>query len=96
MQFFNSRGSKSREFWIGLNDLGTEAVYKWSDGSLYNYKYWNFREPNDYNRQEDCVHLIPNGKWNDHHCQMKFSFICKKYNGMFTLCKIETLDMYVL
>ncbi|XP_028395191.1 uncharacterized protein LOC114519267 isoform X2 [Dendronephthya gigantea] len=77
---FLIKGSKSRDFWIGLNDLGTEAEYKWTDGSLYNYANWNSKEPNDFNRQEDCVHLIPDGKWNDHHCQLKLSFVCKTYN----------------
>jgi hypothetical protein len=74
------------DYWVGLNDLGTEAAYKWTDGSYYDYANWNNREPNDFNRQENCVHLIRSiGKWNDHHCQLKFSFICKAYNGMYGL-----------
>ncbi|CAB3985203.1 macrophage mannose receptor 1-like, partial [Paramuricea clavata] len=71
----------SSSFWIGLNDLDTEATYKWTDGSNYYYANWNNREPNDYMRQENCIHLLRyNGKWNDQHCQYKYPYVCKAYN----------------
>jgi hypothetical protein len=80
------RAHYSYYFWIGLNDLDTEATYKWTDGSNYYYANWNNREPNDYMRQENCIHLLRyNGKWNDQHCQYKYPFVCKAYNGVYDL-----------
>ena len=80
------RSRYSNLYWIGLNDLGKEAAYKWVDGSIYNYANWEFGQPNDYNRQENCVGLIGyRGKWNDQHCQTKASFVCKAYNGVYDL-----------
>ena len=80
------RSHYSNNFWLGLNDLGTEAAYQWSDGSNYDYLNWDSGEPNDYHRQENCIHLIrTNGKWNDQHCQRKLSYICKAYKGVYEL-----------
>lgn len=84
------RSRWSNSFWLGLNDLATEAVYKWSDGSNYDYANWNFKEPNDAYRQENCNHLLRgNGKWNDNHCEKKFSYICKAYNSVYQLTSLS-------
>ena len=70
-------------FWLGLNDIGPESNYKWTDGSAYgNFIYWNIGEPNNYYGQEDCVAMISrSGKWNDNHCSSKKSYICKAKRG---------------
>ena len=79
-RFFNS-------VWIGINDLATEGHYEWTDGSTYNYANWNHGEPNDAYRQENCVQMYRNGKWNDNHCQKKLSYVCKAYKGNdYSLC----------
>ena len=72
----------SYTLWIGLNDIGTEASYKWSDGSPVAYTNYNYREPNDWIGVEDCLEMYRlNGKWNDLHCSMLRPYICKKTNS---------------
>ena len=72
----------SSSLWIGLNDIGTEASYKWSDGSPVAYTNYNYREPNDWIGVEDCLEMYRwNGKWNDLHCSMLRPYICKKTNS---------------
>lgn len=78
--FFSS--FRSYYIWIGLNDLGVEGNYKWSDGSPVAYTNHGWREPNDWNGQEDCIHLIKwNGQWNDNQCGRPYPYICKKHNS---------------
>ncbi|XP_067020488.1 macrophage mannose receptor 1-like [Acropora muricata] len=65
-------------FWIGLNDLGLESSFKWSDGSPVQYTNYALREPNDHFKQEDCIEMHrPFGIWNDDHCSRRNPFICK-------------------
>ena len=72
----------SSTLWIGLNDIGTEASYKWSDGSPVAYTNYNYKEPNDLIGVEDCLEMYRwNGKWNDVHCSMLRPYICKKTNS---------------
>ena len=72
----------SSTLWIGLNDIGTEASYKWSDGSPVAYTNYNYKEPNDWIGVEDCLEMYRwNGKWNDLHCSMLRPYICKKTNS---------------
>ncbi|XP_068726517.1 macrophage mannose receptor 1-like [Montipora capricornis] len=68
--------------WIGLNDRGTEASFKWSDGSPVQYINYNPKEPNDFYHQEDCIEMLTlRGTWNDNHCSRSRPFICKKTNN---------------
>ncbi|XP_015776212.1 PREDICTED: uncharacterized protein LOC107354273 [Acropora digitifera] len=68
----------SLNFWIGLNDLGLESSFKWSDGSPVQYTNYAFREPNDFFKQEDCVEMHRfSGTWNDNHCSRRSPYICK-------------------
>ena len=71
--------------WIGAKratQSGPSNVkFQWSDGSNFDYEYWNAGEPNDYGGQEDCAHhygKAGDGKWNDRQCSLRFSYICKK------------------
>ena len=74
----------SSTLWIGLNDIGTEASYKWSDGSPVAYTNYNYQEPNDWIGVEDCLEMHRwNGKWNDLHCSMLRPYICKKTNSKY-------------
>ncbi|XP_044179085.1 uncharacterized protein LOC114946811 isoform X1 [Acropora millepora] len=78
--FIKSKISRrsSLNFWIGLNDLGLESSFKWSDGSPVQYTNYAFREPNDFFKQEDCVEMHRfSGTWNDNHCSRRSPYICK-------------------
>ena len=75
----------SRSFWIGLNDLGLESSFKWSDGSPVQYTKYAFRQPDDYFKQEDCVEMLKDlAAWNDNHCNRQNPYICK-ISGMFQI-----------
>ena len=84
----------SLNFWIGLNDLGLESSFKWSDGSPVQYTNYAFREPNDFFKQEDCVEMHRfSGTWNDNHCSRRSPYICKikgmsqRYNSLSIIVK---------
>ena len=73
----------SLNFWTGLNDLGLESSFKWSDGSPVQYTNYASREPNDFFKQEDCIEMRRfSGTWNDNHCSRRNPYICK-IHGMF-------------
>ena len=61
------RNSSASGFcWIGLNDIGTEGTFVWSDGSNSSYRNWNSIQP-DNSGNEDCTNLGPI-TWNDLRC----------------------------
>ncbi|XP_071791841.1 C-type lectin BpLec-like [Asterias amurensis] len=66
--------------WIGMNDLGTEGVYEWTDGSAADYFNWHSGEPNNHKTGENCLEINffdVDGTWNDHFCDQTHRFICK-------------------
>ena len=53
----------------GLSDYCNEGHFTWkSDGNAIEYSNWKQSEPNDYQDNEDCVHLNHNSQWNDLRC----------------------------
>jgi len=76
---FNKGGKNS--IWIGGNDISTEGNYVWSDGCSMSYKKWAPNQPDNWNNNEDCLHLVKQqgGKWNDILCSVRMRFVCKKY-----------------
>ena len=82
---YGLRSGYSGWIWIGAKratQSGPSNVkFQWSDGSNFDYEYWDAGEPNDYGGQEDCAHhygKAGDGKWNDRQCSLRFSYICKK------------------
>ncbi|XP_032437382.1 lactose-binding lectin l-2-like [Xiphophorus hellerii] len=65
--------------WIGLSDIHKNGRYFWSDGSRYNFMFWNAGEPNNKGGSERCVHTNygPSKGWNDIKCRAKYKFVCK-------------------
>ncbi|XP_070552385.1 low affinity immunoglobulin epsilon Fc receptor-like [Ptychodera flava] len=63
--------------WIGLNDRRCEGRFRWTDRSRYNFSRWYCHEPNNY-RNEDCVEMYRNGRWNDLRCRRRRRFMCQK------------------
>ncbi|KAM3929565.1 macrophage mannose receptor 1-like [Leptodactylus fuscus] len=66
--------------WLGLNDLKTQLLFEWSDGSPVTYTTWQRGEPSHLtNKQEDCVALsAKDGQWADKMCEKKFPYLCKR------------------
>ncbi|XP_034475714.1 C-type lectin 37Db-like [Drosophila innubila] len=71
-------------YWLEINDLGNEGVYKLlSSGLQAGFLNWHSNEPNDNDDNENCVELLKYGSdWemNDNNCGHKFNFICEKHN----------------
>ncbi|CAH1265180.1 HGF [Branchiostoma lanceolatum] len=66
-------------WWIGLNDLGTETSFSWSNGRPLTVSYWIVGEPNDSSGNEDCVEMQGSYQqaWNDQSCSMQNYYICE-------------------
>ncbi|XP_041641853.1 type-2 ice-structuring protein-like [Cheilinus undulatus] len=65
--------------WLGGTDQHQEGNWVWSDGSVFNYKNWCWREPNnDWN--QDCLQMNYGSDqcWDDDQCNEYRSSICSK------------------
>jgi hypothetical protein len=66
------------DWWIGLNDINSEGIFGWSDGTMLDFTHWNGGEPNNAG-DEDCVNLPvwSGGSWNDLGCAAQARYICR-------------------
>ena len=69
------------KLWIGLNDIGQEGTYRWSDGSPVNFTSYQLLEPNDHGGWEDCTEFLSTGLWNDIDCEALMPYVCKTHNS---------------
>ncbi|KAH1183911.1 C-type lectin domain family 19 member A [Mauremys mutica] len=74
------------DIWMGLHDLRQEGHFEWTDGSSYDYNYWDGNQPDDgihsIPEEEDCVQIWYRynsalRSWNDNSCNREFPFVCK-------------------
>lgn len=77
--------SSSTMYWIGLSSLENRGVYKWTDGTTYNYT--NLKQSSTTSNPAmiygdgRCVAIsIKTGAWNNIVCNEENYFICKKIN----------------
>ena len=78
-----STATDSSICWIGLNDMDTEGVYVWADGSYSHYAPWYSGQPDDYERSEDCVNTWNSDSWSDASCTTtRTCFFCSS-NGQY-------------
>ncbi|XP_055506911.1 C-type lectin domain family 19 member A [Leucoraja erinacea] len=74
------------DIWIGLHDRRVEGNFEWTDGTTYEYSYWDGNQPDDekqlVHEEEDCVQMwfrqnSALRSWNDNRCNREFPFVCK-------------------
>ncbi|XP_037708400.1 accessory gland protein Acp29AB-like [Drosophila subpulchrella] len=73
---------KPEHYWLGINDLNTEGEYvSEATGKNATYLPWRSGQPDNYNKNEDCVHISSledlRKSMNDLPCSEKHYFICQ-------------------
>ena len=71
----------SQHLWIGGSDKEKEGVWKWSDGSPWNYTRWNKHQPSSdgVSPDEDCLQYYQFAeKWSDRPCSDEGNFVCSQ------------------
>ncbi|KAM5172063.1 regenerating islet-derived protein 4-like [Mantella aurantiaca] len=75
-----SANQDSEGLWIGLHDPDKNGHWKWTDGSMFNFRAWKAGVPDNAKGKEFCVVLVPGSKykkWNDVGCGGKKNYVCK-------------------
>jgi HYR domain/Lectin C-type domain/Secretion system C-terminal sorting domain len=49
--------------WVGIRRSGNSWL--WDNGAVASYYNWAYGEPNNYQNNEDCAQIRPDGTWND-------------------------------
>uniref|UniRef100_A0A914UZD8 C-type lectin domain-containing protein n=1 Tax=Plectus sambesii TaxID=2011161 RepID=A0A914UZD8_9BILA len=64
---------------IGFNDVKTEGVFAWTDGSNNTFTNWRSYESQARNgRDKNCAAQDKDGQWWHENCYMKNRFVCKR------------------
>jgi len=66
----------TENMWIGLYRTSGTSPWIWSDQSKSGFRFWASGQPNNYAGKQFCVHIYPDGSWNDDDCLEKKAFIC--------------------
>ena len=67
--------------WIGGTDVITEGTFTWTDGTAWSstFSKWKSNAPNNGGTSgQDCVHITPEGEWDDVACSTERAFVCEK------------------
>jgi cysteine-rich repeat protein len=78
-QLYEAHPFGSADIWFGFNDIETEGVWAWSDGSPITYTSWQFGPPptNSQQNANDCGNLNSNTQWWTNNCQLEKLYICE-------------------
>ena len=62
--------------WVGGTDAEIEDVWKWTDGSAWEFTFWGPGEPNNFGTQ--CLVYHPSNTWDDRTCFWEDKFLCSQ------------------
>lgn len=80
--------SHGKFVWLGATDIVSENVFRWSTSggsdllAENTYSNWYPGEPNNQGGNEDCMHMMTKGQWNDLPCDQTYyhmRFVCQRY-----------------
>ncbi len=73
-------GLTGERTWIGLNDLGSEGAFEWSNGEPGGYLSFAEGQPDNDESLEHCVELVPSEgyAWNDLRCDWPLVAVCER------------------
>ena len=66
--------SSSNWWWIGYHNMNAPSWqepsggFEWLNGGNSGFTRWDSGQPDDWQDNEDCVHIYPDGYWNDLNC----------------------------
>jgi len=86
--------TRNGKYWIGYNDIDSEAKFVWADGTCGDYENWTGGQPSNSGSGEDCVEFLGPGQqglWNDLTCNAnrwafyqfpmsQYQSVCGKYD----------------
>ncbi len=61
--------------WIGASDTNNEGTFSWVDGSPITFSQWAWRQPNNYNGNQDYLELYRSGEWNDQNGTVSLEYV---------------------
>uniref|UniRef100_A0A7N9ANB3 Type-2 ice-structuring protein-like n=1 Tax=Mastacembelus armatus TaxID=205130 RepID=A0A7N9ANB3_9TELE len=64
--------------WLGGHDITQEGKWIWIDETPFKYTNWAPVEPDNYQGNEDCLHIFTEGRWfwNDLDCKNPLPSVC--------------------
>ncbi|XP_074013799.1 macrophage mannose receptor 1-like [Numenius arquata] len=104
--FYNLKDAMTN-VWIGMNDIGAESTFLWTDGSTVSYTNWANGAPEKKQRyfdyyyletltditvETDCVLIVKSdGRWRDDSCDNERGYICQM-NSITTQSEVPTTN----
>ncbi|XP_068612112.1 C-type isolectin Sp-CL4-like [Brachionichthys hirsutus] len=78
-----------RPIWIGAKLSSDQRQIQWTDGSLFDYAFWDKGEPNNVDNMEECIEMSVKskskekagrgyGRWKNAKCSKENYFVCAK------------------
>jgi hypothetical protein len=64
-------------YWIGLQDVATEATFEWTDGSDTTHTAFAPGQPDNHAGGQDCAVLGEDRAWWDESCAEAYGFVCE-------------------
>ena len=72
---------KNDRFWIGMNRVGSNGDFMWTDQTAVEFTHWDHGQPSD-GQLDNCVVMSETtGRWSSVLCDSMFNWVCKLHRG---------------